>query len=47
MIPLIEETVISRGWLTEAEFMAFVQSDMIPMQTKRLMPWLEKMGYLK
>ena len=34
-------------WLTEAEFMVFVQSDMIPMQKKRLMPWLEKMGYLK
>ena len=34
-------------WLTEAEFITFVQSDMIPMQKKRLMPWLETMGYLK
>lgn len=38
---------IGYRWLTEAEFIAFVQSDMIPMQKKRLMPWLEAMGYLK
>lgn len=34
-------------WMTEAEFITFVQTDMIPMQKKRLGPWLKQMGYLE
>lgn len=42
-----EGETIGYRWMTEAEFITFVQTDMIPMQKNRLMPWLEKMGYLK
>ena len=47
-IRLQEGETISYQWLSEAEFITFVNSEaMIPSQLRRYTPYLEQMGYIK
>lgn len=47
-IRLQEGETVSYQWLSEAEFVAFVNSEaMIPSQFRRYAPYLKQMGYLK